>query len=406
MPKLFSLDGKEMDEFDAYNAKNGNADYRIEDIRFGGSELIGKRRSQEDRMFGYAFEEEVAPVFENLSPGEQQAVIEDTFRIMNKKIEAELGGIHFQGSTAIIAVILPKQMRVISASLGDAQVFAVVLDNQGKLKKVQELNNIHQPSAPLEKQRLQAFAKSRDIPEQNCVSHNRLGGTLAVSGAFGDLGYVKYGLRHDPDIKDDHFLLEAGERLFVIPCCDGLTERNYITLNDIGCFIEAQRNQQPGMIATLLAQEALNRGSGDNVSAQVAEMTSAVNQTDSTPLMLGIFDGHGGNKVSQFLKNEFTRSFITALAEIAPELKKILENDYDSIPGTPVLDTSEDDQSNPDVLQEDIEPIELNISPVTALPMPAFSAHLQKQTQTDDSVAMPTHRYDLRDRSSIKRPKY
>src|SRR5690606_2804529 len=109
-------------------------------------------------------------------------------------------------------------------------------------------------------------------------------------------------------------------------------------------------------------------------------------------------------RVSQYLKNNFTRCFITVLAEIAPELKKNIDFDYDSMPSTPVLDDSEDDQLNPDEPKHEIKSIELDIKPITLLPMPAFSAHQEKQRDAINSK--PTHRYELRDRASIKRPKY
>lgn len=353
MHTLFSLDGRQLDEFDAYNAKNGHLDYRIEEGRFGGAELKGRRSTQEDRMFSYEFDEDVTNFFSTLVPEKQQEIIEETFKLLNEKIKKEVSDIQSQGSTAIIAITFPNQMRVLSASLGDAQAFSVIIDKNNQLKEIKELNEIHHPSRPAERARLSEFAKSKNMEIIDCVSTTgRLGGRLAVSGAFGDLNYLQYGLREVPDIKDEYFKLESGDRLFILVCCDGLTERDLISLNEIGNMFTSQEDKLLGQLALSLAQKAYDSGSFDNISIQITEMTNQLTKQYENPFMFGVFDGHGGSSVSQYLKNEFTYTFIAVLAKLAPWLQEKIENRLDSTPSTPLIDEeleeSEDDISSQD----------------------------------------------------------
>lgn len=331
-----------MDLFEAHAARNGCCDYRVEGEYFGGAELKGKRSSQEDRMIAELFEVTIARALTELTLEQRTQILNHTFARLNIKINEDKRNFERKGSTAVVALVLPESQEVITASLGDSQVFAVTINAAGRVKCVDELNECHSPVNPKEKQRLQAFASEKGIRYKEMVVNNRLKtplSTLAVSRAFGDKAYLESGLSTQPTVKSAQIVSEEGDRTFIVTACDGLTEGKKVTLNTIGHLVRRNRDTNPGQIAQRLAQTAFQKGSGDNITVQVSEMGK-----QTRPYLLGVFDGHGGDEVAALLKKHFTNQFKVCLQELVPALGDIVqaEEALDSAPPTPIL-TLEDE---------------------------------------------------------------
>lgn len=348
MPQYYSLtqsdDSKQelLDDFAAYAARHGSSDYRVEASSYGGAELKGIRKSQEDRMLGYLLiEDNVTDALCSLTPNVQQALIKASFQTMQEKLKTELSDeIRYQGSTAMVALIMPAQNRVLSASLGDSQIFAAKLAPDNTLISVRELNTTHVPDSPQERLRIEKAAKEKGKSYHHYVKNERLGGTLAVSAAFGDLAYDQFGIRRVPELRDETFDLEDGEKLWIITACDGLTEKNLISYEEIGCIVAKNHEQTPGTIAATLAQAAIDAGSTDNVSVQVTCITQNKSASMQHPLLLCVFDGHGGCLVSETLQKHFINVFLSKLSELVPDSGIVIEDVQDSAPGTPVFPSS------------------------------------------------------------------
>lgn len=345
---------------DSIEADNGKQDYRVEGKFWGGAELKGPRVAQEDRMVAHEFSVVQGEAYQALVDLQKEALIQDTFEALTTDIaENRLP----DGSTVISAWIEPKTNTVWSASLGDSEIFAVILSEDGKTKSVGSLNNLHNPDDSQEIERLTTFAKTKDktlqdIVRKDRVQKNRLRGELAVSRSLGDIQFEDYGMSHNSSVKKHEFgHLEVGERLFIIVACDGLTEYNpkssldCLSKADIGLLVSNNQGEDLGQTAEILATAANVRGSKDNISVQVTEVTSK-SLKDGPPFMLSIFDGHGGQKTAQFAKENFTKAYLTALAKHEPEILNAPPFVALSLPSTQELDSSSDDASPEEIKVE------------------------------------------------------
>lgn len=94
----------------------------------------------------------------------------------------------------------------------------------------------------------------------------RLGGLLAVTRAFGDLGLKKnMGLTARPEVKKVEIRLS---HRYVIVASDGLWD--YVTLKSVQKVL--REGEEPDMIARSLVKLALTQGSIDNISVIVVRL--------------------------------------------------------------------------------------------------------------------------------------
>lgn len=300
------------------NACNGHQDYYVVGLNVGGVELLGKRDSQEDRMIFCDLDQIACAQFSRLSEKHKIQLLQSVFAKMQQHIIANFKyeNVLHQGATAMVTWLEIGKQSCWSASLGDGQVFLVYLSSAGALKAVQELNYCHNPDEPRELSRLTEYAaqmsKSLDDLAPICSGFKRrLAGVLAVSRAFGDTDYDRYGMIHVPEIQKTHYDVSAGEKAFIVNACDGLTECDAITHNMIGEYISLHhRTQNCGIMAHGLAEWAIREGSQDNISVQIAELTAL---DKASVCMLAIFDGHGGSEVAAHLKTYFENIFLSCL---------------------------------------------------------------------------------------------
>lgn len=300
------------------NACNGHQDYYVTGSGVGGVELIGKRDSQEDRMIFCDLPRTTCAQFSSLSDKQKFQLFQDTFALMQQHIVTNLKSedVWRQGATAVVTCLEIATQTCWSASLGDGQIFSVHLFADGTLKAVQELNYRHNPEEPREMLRLTQHAMQvgkqlEDVAPICSGTKRRLAGILAVSRAFGDTDYDAHGMIHEPEIQKKQYMVSEGEKVFIISACDGLTENDAITLTMLGEYISMHhRAQNCGLMAHGLAELAVQRGSRDNISVQIAALTEL---SVASVCMLAIFDGHGGPLVAEHLKSHFEGVFLSCL---------------------------------------------------------------------------------------------
>lgn len=280
-------------------------------------EVIGKRPTQEDAMITFA-----APDFDRLSEADTRAVFNDTV----KTIQARHGEVEGVGSTMVGTVAWNDKGTIVTrtASLGDSLSYLIVVNDKGEFvaDKSRQLNSyLHNLDNPAEEARIRQGI-SRGVDETRYIYNGRVHG-LAVTGALGDKDIESYGLTHAPHCDDVSVKLNQDEHAFVVVACDGLTEQDKrnqmpgLTLEEIGTMV-ANGHRQPESLPESLINAALSNEitarkkhpSYDNISVAVLPVTS------SRPVGVFVFDGHGGDQVSNAAANDFKAEFTKSLRHL------------------------------------------------------------------------------------------
>ncbi|XP_050304979.1 titin-like isoform X2 [Anthonomus grandis grandis] len=159
------------------------------------------------------------------------------------------------GSTAVVALLRPKEKTLYIAWVGDSQALLV---NQGK---VLQCVNPHKPSREDERQRIEKAG--------GCVmlwGTWRVNGQLAVSRAIGDADYKPHVIAI-PDVRE--ITLDGGED-FLILACDGLWDflSEDAAANEVYYMI-SDNPDDTERIGKQLVQLARYQGSSDNISVIV-----------------------------------------------------------------------------------------------------------------------------------------
>ena len=152
------------------------------------------------------------------------------------------------GSTAAIVIILGDDIWV--ANAGDARV---VLSENGKF---QRLTVDHKPSLPEERAEI--------VKRGGLVVQGRVNGVLAVSRAFGD-GSFKPFISAVPYIKH----IRRTNNSYLILACDGVWD--VMDDSTAAQFVETYKN--PASSSRQIVNEALRRGTTDNVSVAVVSLS-------------------------------------------------------------------------------------------------------------------------------------
>ncbi|XP_044271557.1 proteoglycan 4-like [Tribolium madens] len=159
------------------------------------------------------------------------------------------------GTTAVCALLRPKEKTLYIAWVGDSQALLV---NQGR---VLQCVNPHKPCRSDERERIEK--------EGGFVCYWgtwRVNGQLAVSRAIGDAEYKPYVIAV-PDIRE--IPLDGGED-FLILACDGLWD--YLSEDDAARTVYEMVCNNPDktdLISERLVQLSKDRGSADNISVIV-----------------------------------------------------------------------------------------------------------------------------------------
>jgi integrin-linked kinase-associated serine/threonine phosphatase 2C len=323
MPRIISKPGRDV------------ARGKDEAHRFAYYETMGHRSGQEDALAWQTFDEgELGSV----TPEQIGHRLWTTYQKLNASGFAKENG-QKTGTTACTTII--KDNHLITATLGDTVAFAVIYDTTGAVASVQRLNpKTHKPSDTDEQKRIKD-AGGAILGDYVGFLH-----LVAVSRSLGD--FVAQGICADATI-DITTLSEDAHHVQIITTCDGFTDGAGLTRQTkegheayLREALSAMNGGKPGLlseetIAERLAEDALTKGSRDNISIAVQSI-----KTEGRPAtqkaMIGVYDGHGGPALSHFVADhigdELTRQLAlsedayAAQPESVPSNRAIYDRDH------------------------------------------------------------------------------
>ncbi len=259
-------------------------------ISVGLCEIQGKRWEQEDQL---GFSVTSVAKFPLLSAQNKLAVLKNTFQDLQAKDYCQARSV---GATACatIAWIESGLLQIWNANLGDSTAFFVVMDEEGV--STQLINELHLPDPEIN---IKEYERTKEtVTPMHGVW--RLPSGLMLSRSLGDVSSEAFGLSHDPDIYHIEKKIKSHSKIYLVTACDGLTEQNALSHEDIGSVVAAGMSEGESLefIAARLVKKAFENGSTDNISVSVA-------QIDNHPLSTVVFDGHGGSTVSSSANEDF-----------------------------------------------------------------------------------------------------
>lgn len=178
----------------------------------------------------------------------------------------------YQGSTAIAVWLhqdrTSSEKTIVTANVGDSRA---VLSRNGT---AYDLSKDHKPDDPEEEARIEALGgkvvwcgdvdlQGNPIPEEGIY---RVNGNLALSRAVGDRSERPHVVA-DPDVT--FVSMQEGEDNFIVVATDGLWD--VFGSQDAVEFVAAlrQAGNELERIATLMVEEALRRGTYDNITVVI-----------------------------------------------------------------------------------------------------------------------------------------
>lgn len=273
-------------------------------------ELQGERYDQEDR-----FSVNNINGFEWLSDRERQEILRELVEALQDGIREE----QVKGGSTLCSVVLCGN-RIYTVNVGDSTAFLVVISKEGKVIEFKRLNKIHNMDEPEEREYVKSrgygnhigqargkYVLALEISDKESLS-------VVLSRAMGDLSFEKRGITHKPDIYVDEVNIPIGGKAIVIDACDGLTEDNCLSEDDIKKIIEKvygeKKSNFEARLSSLLARAALKMGSQDNISVIVTQVEPDTKQAK----YVAIFDGHSGDSASEYLSKHFDRMLHQCIA--------------------------------------------------------------------------------------------
>ncbi|ASQ45941.1 PP2C family serine/threonine-protein phosphatase [Legionella clemsonensis] len=301
MIEIISLPGK-------VDVENENRKYK-----FGCCEARHARPTQEDALAWCVIDRKK---IRHLTPQELGKRLWTTY----KQLDEEVNYLVEKSGTTASTIVYDGQHHLLVATLADAASFIILYDKQGQVVNVARLNSvIHKPNLPAEKERIKKLGGFITY-DGNAY---RVNGVLAVSRAIGDYaikGKVAEKLISSNatiDIVNLNTLLSQNklvDKLQVITTCDGFTDaagyeatksvqESYLanTLANLNDGKPGQKTEKE--IAKYLVQKA-KRHSWDNISVGVQSLISG------QPILLGVYDGHGGNQTARFVAQHVAHTFL------------------------------------------------------------------------------------------------
>eukprot|EP01061_Rhynchopus_euleeides_P026934 TRINITY_DN4384_c0_g1_i2.p1 TRINITY_DN4384_c0_g1~~TRINITY_DN4384_c0_g1_i2.p1 ORF type:complete len:411 (+),score=107.61 TRINITY_DN4384_c0_g1_i2:879-2111(+) len=212
----------------------------------------------------------VADKFPPLIEAQQVPIPDKTLSEISLAIDRDFLSTRQEGGstgTWMIAQLIGDTYKMQVGNVGDSRV---VLGRR-KTKEMVSMTNDHKPILDEESARIRAAGGH--------VSNNRVDGSLAVSRAFGDASYkggdqYKSKVIAVPEIM--HFEAKVGD--IVLLCCDGVFESDAFSNESVMQFIFERLEQKMDLacIAAAVCDEAMLRGSKDNISAMLVQLGGEV----------------------------------------------------------------------------------------------------------------------------------
>lgn len=259
------------------------------------------------------------------------SLLEKKFADLGSKIRS-FGNQITDGSTAIISHYSTDQKLTI-ANLGDSRAVLFIYKNDGSLDWIR-LTNDQKPLDILEMARIEGNGGfvSKAGPYQN-----RVNGSLSVARSFGDHRKEFEGvdellnqngnangkklISYQPDIYqyDIPKILKEAENsqyAFLMTSCDGMyengNEATYANALKTWFNNEGRVWEKWDNVAEYLRDYAIALGSQDNVTVCFSDITNAPTE----PLVVGVFDGHGGCLTSSIIAESLGEDLLKQGAEI------------------------------------------------------------------------------------------
>lgn len=259
------------------------------------------RMTQEDRLCV-----DIVAGFHLLQEQQRLAVLTEAFSRIASILEEKMNeDAKTCGSTAVACISFLERegqqthAHIYTANLGDSCAYYLIRDkNTFRVKKSARMNVIHEPKNAEERRRV--------VNQGGYFTENdRLQGIINITRAFGDHSLKPY-MSNQPDINHIKIPLAEDEELLIINASDGVSaikDADSVILDGVDsatialCANEITYTELPEKIM----KEQRN---GDNSTVVVHQLCTedvSNNNQYSVPVLSGVFDGHNGEKVSEFV---------------------------------------------------------------------------------------------------------
>jgi protein phosphatase len=178
------------------------------------------------------------------------------------------------GSTGTFFLATKEGMSV-HLQVGNVGDSRVLVSKNGKCVAMTE---DHKPMNDVERRRIEQCGGR--------VENNRVDGSLAVSRAFGDRDYKTNSadqlMQKVIALADvTHIDLQFGSSDYAVLCCDGVFESNFSN-EEVIAFInnEMKSDSDLAVVAGKVCEEAIARGSRDNISCVIVQMKSGLDYSN------------------------------------------------------------------------------------------------------------------------------
>lgn len=281
---------------------------------------------QEDRLCI-----DVMPGFDTLNDEQQKQVMFRAFDQMDSDIQQNRS-LHNSGTTAITCICYSKKVNgktivhLITTNLANSGAYYVVKDKTSDVKCCKRLNSqLHKVTDPDEKIRIEAIGGTiNDVI--NSVHIHGEGDKRVFARGFGDKNICKDNnccISHTPDFSHQTVVLEDGETLLLMVATDGLapladaisgiTEDGEDTKKIAKC---CNLNMNEDVANYLASYERTS----DNFMMVTHEITTANAEIPETvPVLIGVFDGHIGPQVSNYVANNMPNKIFSEVLAASHE---------------------------------------------------------------------------------------
>eukprot|EP01006_Ploeotia_vitrea_P026441 TRINITY_DN59427_c0_g1_i2.p1 TRINITY_DN59427_c0_g1~~TRINITY_DN59427_c0_g1_i2.p1 ORF type:complete len:482 (-),score=59.18 TRINITY_DN59427_c0_g1_i2:1911-3356(-) len=216
-------------------------------------------------------------------------VPDDELEKITLAIDAEfIGNTKESGSTATMFVATKgKEAGTYDIQVGNVGDSRVIIVKDGECVS---MTTDHKPSLEKEKERIERCGGT--------VHTDRVDGMLAMSRAMGDSEYknregsqLEQKVIPQPDVTHG----TCGPKDYVLVCCDGIFESNFSN-EQVVEFVNQQLKDSPDIAAAMcnLCEEALARGSTDNMTAMLVQFTDGSTYGPQTEFLPGPIHPHKG----------------------------------------------------------------------------------------------------------------
>lgn len=283
-----------------------------EHFKFGYYQAKGDHKPTQEDAVAWQMLDEI--LLANLSPEEIGHRLWTSYQLLDASLFKEKSG------TTACTTVYDGKGNLITATLADTVAFAAVYDKNGLLLGVIRLNSTtHKPSDEKEKARLKEHGI---VPRLDRVWSKNGDRGLAVARSIADTDFKKNGvcaeaqidcLNIDELLKQKNIPKSSVGKIQIITCCDGLTDvareqtkkghekHLYDSLKQIPDASQLNEAQ----LAKTLTDKAYKAGSRDNVSIAI----QTIDLKRKNPLIVGIYDGHGGAEAASFVAKNINKVF-------------------------------------------------------------------------------------------------